>query len=633
MKRIGDWLEVLGVNTLNQHLSYVTLRGARKRDHPQSFSYHEPWWEAYHVSAEYLARLSLALSNGEQVNKILVIEPTTSAWMYNTAGKNPPELEKMGETFQRLLVALEKAQVEYDIGCENVMARHGSVAGESLRVGMRSYRTVVLPPLAENLDSKTMDLLEGFVRVGGSILSCGVPPERVDGGQSLRGSKLAQASGWKRVDADSLPTLLLAESRDGFSIKADRGDKGILLHHRRQYDDGQLLFLVNTSDEFSSSGTVESVARSVERWDAGSGKIAPHPSAADARSTRVRYDLSPEGSLLLFLSNAEHSPAAQVSETWVTIPPSGDMAVRRIAPNVLTLDYVDVAAGGDSRKDSYFYPAAQFAFQKNGMERNPWDSAVQFRDELVTRKFPADSGFAASYHFAVRGKVPDRLILVVERPDLYTITCNGKPVSQVKDSWWLDRAFGKMDIAATVHEGENEITLKAAPFTINHEIEAVYLLGDFALKPVEKGFEIVPEVRLQPGPWNSQGYPFYSEGVAYTQQFPVKRLGGRFRISMPSWFGSVARVKVNGRPVGYVTSPPWQLDVTGAMRAGANTVEVVVIGTLKNTLGPHHGNPPLGTAWPAMFQKGPFPGPPPGEQYSTVGYGLMKPFELLRAKL
>jgi hypothetical protein len=45
MKRIGDWLEVLGVNTLDQHLSYVTMRGARKRDHPQSFSYHEPWWE------------------------------------------------------------------------------------------------------------------------------------------------------------------------------------------------------------------------------------------------------------------------------------------------------------------------------------------------------------------------------------------------------------------------------------------------------------------------------------------------------------------------------------------------------------------------------------------------------------
>jgi hypothetical protein len=31
MKRIGDWMYVLGINTMNQHLSYVSLRGARKR--------------------------------------------------------------------------------------------------------------------------------------------------------------------------------------------------------------------------------------------------------------------------------------------------------------------------------------------------------------------------------------------------------------------------------------------------------------------------------------------------------------------------------------------------------------------------------------------------------------------------
>jgi hypothetical protein len=51
MKRIGDWIHVLGVNTLNEHLSYITIRGARKRDHPQSFSYHEPWWKDYHMMA------------------------------------------------------------------------------------------------------------------------------------------------------------------------------------------------------------------------------------------------------------------------------------------------------------------------------------------------------------------------------------------------------------------------------------------------------------------------------------------------------------------------------------------------------------------------------------------------------
>ncbi len=69
MKRIADWLGVLGVNLFDEHLSYVTLRGARKADHPQSFSYHEPWWDSYHVMAQYITRLSAAMSMGEQRNR------------------------------------------------------------------------------------------------------------------------------------------------------------------------------------------------------------------------------------------------------------------------------------------------------------------------------------------------------------------------------------------------------------------------------------------------------------------------------------------------------------------------------------------------------------------------------------
>lgn len=62
-----------------------------------------------------------------------------------------------------------------------------------------------------------------------------------------------------------------------------------------------------------------------------------------------------------------------------------------------------------------------------------------------------------------------------------------------------------------------------------------------------------------------------------------------------------------------------------------NEIEVVVIGTLKNTLGPHHGKPGLGRAWPGMFQRGPNPGPPPGADYATVGYGLFEPLVLKQA--
>src|SRR5208283_4704934 len=198
MKRIGDWLEVLGVNTLNQHLSYVTIRGARKRDHPQSFSYHEPWWDSYHVSARYLARLSAALSQGRQDNPILVIEPTTTAWMYQ--GAEAP-LNAVGETFFKLVMALEKAQVEYDLASEDVLARHGAVNGAiGLTVGERTYLTVVLPEMTENLNTTTAHLLQTLENAGGRLLSCGPPPARIDGQLSPVGARLAASPAWKQVE-------------------------------------------------------------------------------------------------------------------------------------------------------------------------------------------------------------------------------------------------------------------------------------------------------------------------------------------------------------------------------------------------------------------------------------------------
>ena len=170
-----------------------------------------------------------------------------------------------------------------------------------------------------------------------------------------------------------------------------------------------------------------------------------------------------------------------------------------------------------------------------------------------------------------------------------------------------------------------------------HELEPAYLLGDFALKPADKGFVIVPCPANGSGltsgrtGWNLQGHPFYSAGVSYRERFDVEKRAGRFVVSLPNWYGSVAKVAVNGKPAGYIDAPPWECDVTKWVKRGQNEVEVTVIGTLKNTLGPHHGKPASGAAWPGSFHKGPNPGPPPGANYSTVAYGLFEPFVLKQA--
>ena len=204
----------------------------------------------------------------------------------------------------------------------------------------------------------------------------------------------------------------------------------------------------------------------------------------------------------------------------------------------------------------------------------------------------------------------------------------GNPLKARAGDWWLDKAFGRIPLASVAKPGENVVTISACPFTIYHELESAYVLGDFALKPVERGFVITADRALALGQWNQQGHQFYSAGVAYRQNFKVGKTGGKYVVALPKWLGSVARVSVNGKPAGYIDAPPWECDVTKLIKRGDNAVEVTVIGTLKNTLGPHHGKPGLGSAWPGMFQKGPNPCPAPGEQYSTVGYGLFEPFVL-----
>jgi hypothetical protein len=355
-----------------------------------------------------------------------------------------------------------------------------------------------------------------------------------------------------------------------------------------------------------------------------------YPFEKAGAGVKARFELAPCGSLVLFLSKKSNAPVVEPKITTRVVASQGELDIRPIEDNVLTLDYVDITSGGETKKNIYFYKASQFAFAQNGMGRNPWDSAVQFRDELISRTFDADSGFEATYRFTIEQKVPKRLWIVIERPDLYEIMCNGITVSAMADTWWLDKVFGKIDIANAVRVGENAVTVSASPFTIYHELESAYVLGAFTLKEADSGFLIAggSEPALKLGSWKKQGYPFYAAGACYKQAFNITRPAGRYLVELDNWYGSVVEIIVNGASAGHIAYKPWQCDVTDMIKPGKNSVEVLVIGTLKNTLGPHHAGTGLGSAWPGMFQQGPETGLPAGKDYHTIDYGLFEPFVL-----
>ncbi|HVP09844.1 MAG TPA: glycosyl hydrolase [Phycisphaerae bacterium] len=644
LKRIGDWMYALGVNTLDQHLSHISIRGARKRDYPQSFSYHEPWWPAYHVEADYFARLSAALSTGEEVNKVLVLEPTTTLWLYVTEGDR--RWEDIAAAFQRLITDLSRQQIEYDLGCEDIIGRYGAVSGKRLQVGKRAYEVVVLPPGVESLNSRTVELLGEYLDKGGKVLCCGTGPRLMDGQASEKATDLARKPGWSsNVERQTLAQALLQMIDPEVKVLPDPVRQGILYHMHRRLGDGELIFLANSSIQQPAGVEVQVPAAGVEEWDLETGKVCARPEAVlQNKLATSRIMLPPSGSILLFFPRVRATAEARAElKTAETLTP-GETRIQRLAPNVLTLDYCDVTVGDETKQDTYVYAANAFVWQKHGLKRDPWDEAVQFKDELIKRRFPAESGFTATYRFTIEERIPADLRMVIERADLYDIVCNGRPVKpgaatsappaaakdqSVEPAWWLDRSFRVVDIAAVARLGANEVTIKAAPLTNYHELEAAYLLGDFGLRPAKRGFVIAPRTPLTLGPWNKQGMPLYGHEVTYTQKYDVPAVDGRFTVALGSWYGSMAEVRVNGASAGFIWHQPWELDVTELIKPGGNTVDVIVVGTLKNTLGPHHGSPPLGFASPGSFRVAPAEGPPAGDEYATAGYGLFEPFAVI----
>jgi hypothetical protein len=641
-KRIADWEYALGVNFVNQHLSYVTIAGARKRDHPQSFSYHEPWWGHYRVLADYLGRLSVALSSGRQDNKIIVLEPTTTAWMAQSPRAETERMKAVGKEFQDFVNALESAQVEYDLGSEFILARFGAVRDGRLTVGQRAYDLVVLPPSLENLNGATLALLKDYLAQGGRILSWPSPPRfvdgRTDGGPAnLAGQFPAQ---WLRATAESGPAQVattIAPTLEFTLISPPGEERRLLFHHRRTLKDAELIFLANTDPRNAAVGSFTARAGSCERWDAFTGRIEPYPFTGRDGRLKIDFELPAGGSLLLCLKPSSGEPGTPAAAEGEEVRALGGITVERKAPNVLTLDYCDLTLGGTTEKNLYFYDAQLKTFRHHGLDRNPWDSAVQFKTSILDKdRFAPDSGFSADFPFRVADGVrTGSMQAVVERPALFQVLINGRPVAPLKGQWWLDRAFGVFDIGAAVQSGDNVLTVRSSPFTIFSELEPVYLLGDFNVEPAEPGFRVTPAAPLALGPWTGFGLPFYSNVVGYARTYRLDagaERGVRYAVALRAWTGALAEVRVNGRPAGIIAFAPFRLDVTNLLKRGENKVEVLVYGTLKNTLGPHHNNPPLGRAWPGSFQQGAKGGRPAGAEYSFVGYGLFDDFLLMRTR-
>ncbi|MCD8192946.1 MAG: hypothetical protein LUD74_00020 [Tannerellaceae bacterium] len=632
LKRLGDWEYVLGVNFMNQHLSHMTIVGARKYDYPPVFTSLSPWWPEYKTQNDYFARLSMLLSQGEQENEILVLEPTTTAWLYYSYVKSHPTTMEIGMNFQQFVTKLEKSQVEHDLGSENIIKDQGRVKNNLFVVGKRGYKKVVIPPMTENLNRTTFNLLQKFVASGGELIVFS-QPSYIDGKESTELKTFFDAHSSRiRFYREEAIEEAIAQSFQNDKIKFQDISGNDLYHHRRTYTDGELVFLVNSSLTETAKGQLSLGVNSMIEIDGMSGEMFAYPCEQQGKHAMTTFELPPAGSLLLFspLSDTEKYKPRSTPATGKRLSADTPVQVKRMKDNVLLMDFCDLTIDGTTERNLYNVEACSKLYKYFGMN-NPWNSSIQYRQTNVEKDTFRTGDIQVQYKFIIAENIDKgNLKLVIEQPGLWQVKMNGKTVNAIPGAFWLDNRNGVYNVGEYIKSGVNVVELSRSPMSIYAEIAPAYLLGDFSLESAPNGWVIKkPVEQLTTGSWKSQGHPHYSWDVSYRKEYTIENTSSQYTLQLNKWQGTVAEVYVNGSKAGVVAYKPYNFDLSPFLKQGTNTIEVRVIGSLKNLLGPHF-NWDKGIAGPWHWNN--VQKQLPGDDYNLIEYGLFEDFSVYQAR-
>lgn len=298
---MADWHLILGVNFLNPHLSLYTMRGRRKRDFPPNIFFQQPYWKYHKWIADYLARLSYALSQGKRMVDILLIHPIESAWaLYEP--KDKVAVDELNTKFVGLLHNLLAIHRDFELGDESIIARHGSVSQGKFVVGEKGYALVIVPS-ALTLRDSTIRLLEEFASQGGKILFLGEKPTLIEAREDSRGrlasiTKRAFSSSLRR---EEIAVFLNEQLPFDVRIEGENADK-VWYHHRRIGNE-DIYFFANT--DLKEEARLEISLRSegqIYRWDAATGEVEKYRAILGDGLLRFNLVLLGAGSALFTVS-------------------------------------------------------------------------------------------------------------------------------------------------------------------------------------------------------------------------------------------------------------------------------------------------------------------------------------------
>ena len=541
LKGMYEWQMVHGINLLCQHLEGYSIRGIRKRDYPPAMYCQQPWWSEYKAFNDAMSRQGMVLSESKKEVDVLLIHPQTTAWtMYdgkNAENEENPDIKRVNNRLLAIMKTLEQKHISYHLGDETIMERHGKAENGKLIIGECSY-SFIIDEACEFLLPTTKALIKEFESDGGEIIT-----------------------------ADSLPPNNVCDSREITYVK--RGNSEYTVH-----------YFVNTSGSRKKS----QINISGKKLDIYTG---------DLTDFNKDYEFEPWGSLMII----EDHTSVNSGEGCDLIKPCGTFKILNKVQNAITLDYCDYYFDGELQ-------------EKNGYVMNICERANELERPIEIHQ---------DYHIKMN-YIPEELYLVCETPEKFEIFVNGKVIECAPVGYYLDKSFKKLDISKYIIKGENVISFdcrfsqsrefyenrrRATVFeseknklAYDMEIEAIYLLGNFAVKTDGKWdrldkdavrysgtFEInPPKNEISVKNIEQQGYPFFCGEITLEGEIEISGNNPVLELDMKG----INVVKVRIGDIEKVMLTDNRLSFKDFGVSGKTKIQVTIINNLRNVLGPHH---------------------------------------------
>lgn len=617
LKHIYEWQMVKGINLLCQHLSPYSLEGLRKRDYPAGHFFQNPWWNDYKDFNDFASRMGMLLAEGEIKCDVLVLHTMSSAWInwYGDDREKRIKCNSIQKDLFDVMTTLDKNQILFHLGDDKIMKKYANVEGNKLTIGNITYSTVIVPP-SECIDADTLALISEFQNNGGNLVFTGNVPGFVDGEKSDRARNITKN---RAENANDILSFIPDSAR--YCKISDMENRPVDIQVcRRIFDDFEMFYFVNSfSDKVDTK--INLYGKSLAMFDYLTGETIPVIYTENEGIITVNHTFEKKGSVVFFVRNDDQFKSAKKEKdvlSSINDKLYGRWELAKCDDNVLTLDYCDVYFDGELvSKNEYILNIQQLACDLKKKVR----IAMDFDVELDRN-------------------IPDNIRLVVENPEQYTIYVNGKIIDKKDQGYYRDKSFRMIDITGKLEKGYNIITLECDfvqseqvygylencvkfesvknKLYYNMEIEPIYLLGEFAVNSSEafepcsgNGLITSGKFSLTKKPFHiddgdiaPQGFPFFcgSMTLKKTVNLSANEIHNR-SIEFSRLPSIVTKISVNGNALKDLFWAPYTADLSGLLNVGENEIEIELITSFQNMLGPHHlgDNPKVAT--PASFHK------------------------------